>query len=337
MGCTKALGDRILVTGGAGFIGSHVVDALLDRGDDIVVFDNFHDYYDPKRKVANIAQNINNPSFNLVVGNIYDQPTLEHAFQMFPRINKIVHLAARAGVRASEEDPHGYALTNVLGTRVVLNMAREHMVENVVFASSSSVYGDTTKLPFSESDHLGKPLSPYAETKQKGEELCQKFSREDGVSVTCLRFFTVYGPRGRPDMAPYLFTDKIFTGAPILMYGEGTSTRDYTYVSDIVYGILAALDMPRPFEIFNLGNNTSVPLEELIRAIEDIVGKKANIVQTERAHSDVEHTCADISKAQTILGYAPRTPLRSGLENFFAWYKNFVVYDEKLRNSPKSI
>lgn len=331
------MGDRTLVTGGAGFIGSHVVDALLDRGDDVVVLDNFNDYYDPKRKVANIAQHTENPRLHLVVGNVYDQSTVSYAFKKFPRINKIVHLAARAGVRASQDDPQGYALTNVLGTRIVLNMAREHKVRNVVFASSSSVYGDTAKLPFSESDTLGKPLSPYAETKQKGEELCQNFSCEDDVPVTCLRFFTVYGPRGRPDMAPYLFTDKIFKGVPIVVYGDGTSTRDYTYVSDIVSGILATLDTSRPFEIFNLGNNMPVPLEELVSTIENIVGKKANIVQKKRVHSDVEHTCADISKAQTFLGYASHTSLRDGLENFFSWYKIFVMHDEKLLNSPKSI
>lgn len=319
MGFTRELEDKILVTGGAGFIGSHVVDALLARGEGVVVVDNFSSYYDPKRKFLNIAPHISHKNFHLAAGNIEDYSFLQTLFEKY-QIKRIVHLAAKAGVRPSIQDPVGYKIANIDGTLHLLELSKKYSIQNFIFASSSSVYGNSSKVPFSESDPADSPISPYAATKRMGEILCRTYSTLFHIPISCLRFFTVYGPRGRPDMAPYIFLDSISQGKKITLFGDGTSKRDYTYVSDIVSGILAALDTPRDFEIYNLGNSHMVSLKDFVSIVETTVGKKAFIESKDRFLGDVEITCADISKAEKLLGYHPHVSIEEGMRNFYSWY-----------------
>ncbi|MFH1406101.1 MAG: NAD-dependent epimerase/dehydratase family protein, partial [Nanoarchaeota archaeon] len=258
---------KILVTGGAGFIGSHVCDALLARGDIVICVDNFNDYYDPKTKEENIKHNFSNSNFRLFRIDILNQERLKEIFQQ-ERPDKVIHLAARAGVRPSIKDSHLYYDVNVKGTLNLLELAKEFKIKNFIFASSSSVYGNREKGPFSETDCVDFPISPYAATKKAGEELCYTYHHLYGLNVFCLRFFTVYGPRGRPDMAPLKFTKLVDKGQEIEVYGDGTSRRDYTYVSDIVKGVLAALDRGFGYEIFNLGGSNPMEVNYLISLIE---------------------------------------------------------------------
>lgn len=324
MGCIKALEGKILVTGGAGFIGSHVVDRLLERGEDVVVVDNFNSYYDPKRKFFNIASHVQKKNYVLAAGNVEDYSLMQNLFEKH-KIKKIIHLAAKAGVRASIQDPVGYKIANIDGTLNLLELAKKYTVENFVFGSSSSVYGNSMKLPFSEEDRVDEPISPYAATKRMGELLCRTYSHLFSLPVSCLRFFTVYGPRGRPDMAPYIFTDAVYHGKTLTLYGDGSTQRDYTFVSDIVSGIVAALDRPQSFEIYNLGNNTMVSLQEFVSVIEETVGKKAIVERKELFPGDVARTYANISKAQKMLGYTPKVSVREGMREFFSWYEKEVV------------
>ncbi|MSR86437.1 NAD-dependent epimerase/dehydratase family protein [Candidatus Woesearchaeota archaeon] len=310
---------KILVTGGAGFIGSHVVDALIERGEDVVLVDNFNSYYDPKRKFLNIAPHISHPHFHLAAGNVEDYSFMQALFEKH-NIQKVIHLAARAGVRPSIQDPVGYKIANIDGTLNLLELSKKYCVQNFVFASSSSVYGNSTKTPFSETDPADSPISPYAATKRMGELLCRTYNNLFHIPISCLRFFTVYGPRGRPDMAPYIFTDAVSQGKEITLFGNGTSKRDYTYVSDIVSGVIAALDTPLNFEIYNLGNNRMVSLKEFVSLVEDTVGKKALVISKDSFPGDVEITCADISKAEKLLGYHPRVPIEKGMKEFYSWY-----------------
>ncbi|MDZ4229487.1 MAG: GDP-mannose 4,6-dehydratase [Patescibacteria group bacterium] len=306
---------RVLVTGHAGFIGSHLTKKLLDLGFNVTGVDNYNDFYSPEIKKANVAAFGNHSNFKEYKLDILDLPKLERCFAVSkPEI--IIHLAARAGVRPSLKNPQLYHDVNVNGTKNLLDLAKKYQVKQFIFASSSSIYGNQTKVPFSETDKLGQPVSPYAQTKLAAEKLC----RDSGLPVTILRFFTVYGPAGRPDMAPYLFTQAILAGQPIIRYGDGSTKRDYTYIDDIVSGIVAALNRPLAYEIINLGNNQPVSLKDFIAAIETLTGKKAKIINKPRHPADVPLTYADISKAQKLLGWQPTTDLKTGLTKFIDWY-----------------
>jgi UDP-glucuronate 4-epimerase len=316
--------SKILVTGGAGFIGSHTTEALLDRGDDVVCLDNFNDYYSPQRKRANVAPLMGRPGYALVEGDIRDQDVLEALFQAH-RPTRVVHIAAMAGVRYSIQHPGLYESVNVRGTLNVLEMARRYDVENMVFASTSSIYGARQQVPFCEDDRVDWPVSPYAATKRACELLAYTYHHLHGLNFAALRFFTVYGPRGRPDMAPYLFTEAVFRGTELKMFGDGSSSRDYTYIEDIVQGIVSAIDRSLGYEIINLGNNRTVLLRDFIALVEDLVGRKANVVQHPMPPGDVPRTCADISKAQRLLGYDPQTSFEEGMACFVDWYRMVVA------------
>jgi UDP-glucuronate 4-epimerase len=327
---------KVLITGGAGFIGSHTTAALLARGDQVVCLDNFNDYYSPQRKRKNVAEFLDDIGYRLYEGDIRDGKRLEEAFSK-EKPHKVIHIAAMAGVRPSIERPSLYEEVNVKGTLNMLEAARRHQVTNFLFASSSSVYGGREKGPFSEDDPIARPISPYAATKAAGELLCHTYHHLYGLNVTCLRFFTVYGPKGRPDMAPYLFTRWVFEGAELKMFGDGTTSRDYTYIDDIVSGVLAALDADLSYEIINLGNSQTVVLRDFIALVEELVGKKAHIAQLPMQPGDVPRTCADISKARRLLGYDPRTPAEEGMKHFVAWYRREVLGEqaESKRREPK--
>lgn len=315
----------ILLTGCAGFIGSHTTKALLQKGYNVIGVDNLNDYYNPNWKQQNLDQfkHENNFTFNRL--DITDQKALEQIFKKQATqgepIQKTVHLAARAGVRASIEQPHLYQKVNVEGTLNLLELARQFEVPHFVFASTSSVYGNQKKIPFSETDPVNEPVSPYAATKKAAEMLCYTYSHLYQLQVTCLRFFTVYGPAGRPDMAPYLFTKAMLSDQPINKFGDGTTERDYTYIDDIVGGVVTAVEKPFKFEVINLGNNTPVSLNEFIATLEEITGKKAIINQMGMQPGDVEKTFADIAKAQKLLGYKPETSIKDGLAKFVEWYR----------------
>ena len=311
---------KILVTGGAGFIGSHLVERLLERGDEVVCLDDFNDSYDPAMKRANIAPVLANPSYALVEGDIRDRKVLR-GIAAHHKCKEIVHLAARAGVRASLKAPLLYEEVNCCGTLNLLEFAREHSVGRFIFGSSSSVYGARSEVPFSEEDRADRPISPYAATKRAGELLCHAWHHLYGINVTCLRFFTVYGPRQRPEMAIHRFTRKILRGEPIEVYGDGTSRRDYTYVDDILDGLVRAIDTPFPFEIINLGESRTVELGFLIAALEKSIGKKAVVKSLSDQPGDVPVTCADIRKARELLGYSPRVQVEEGVQRFVDWYR----------------
>ncbi len=316
--------ETVLVTGGAGFIGSHVCDALLKKEIKVICLDNFNNYYSPKRKKKNINHNLSNNNFNLIKADITNYNTLKKIFIKYSP-EKVVHLAARAGVRPSIENPFIYQDTNIKGTLNLLELSRQFKIKNFVFGSSSSVYGKNNKVPFSEEDNTDNSISPYAATKKAGEVLCYTYSHLYNMNISCLRFFTVYGPRGRPDMAPYLFTKNIMEEKPIKMFGDGSSKRDYTYVGDIVSGILSALEKNYRYEIINIGNSKSVALKDLIKTIEEITGKKAKIIREEMPKGDVPLTYADIKKAKKILGYSPSTSINKGIKEFIIWYKKEVM------------
>lgn len=309
----------VLVTGGAGFIGSHLVDKLIERGEEVICLDNFDPYYDPNLKKNNIRYNLNKKNFKLIEADVRDQKILWKVFEE-NKIEKIVHLAAKVGVRPSIEDPLVYEDVNVRGTLNLLEVCKKYKPENFIFGSSSSVYGDIKKFPARENDTLN-PISPYGVSKRTCELYCRTYSSLYGVPITCLRFFTVYGPRQRPDMAIHKFTRLMSEGREIEMYGDGSSKRDYTYIDDIVEGTLSALDKKFDFEIFNLGNSKSVELRRLISILEEKLGKKANIKRLPEQPGDVSITCADISKAERLLGYRPKTSIEEGIEKFVKWYE----------------
>jgi UDP-glucuronate 4-epimerase len=310
---------RVLVTGGAGFIGSHVCEHLLARGDAVIALDNFDDFYDPAIKRRNIADCLAHPGFELVEGDIRDADLLE----ALPRdgIDAVLHLAARAGVRPSIDSPSLYADVNLVGTTRLLEMVRRHRIRNFVFASSSSVYGERRDAPFRESDAVDQPVSPYAATKKAGELICHAFHRLGELDVACLRFFTVYGPRQRPEMAIHRFTSLIDAGEPVPVYGEGDAQRDFTYVDDIVQGVLAALDRNEGYRIYNLGHHRMVSIDELVAEIGAALGTEPRIRRLPAQPGDVSRTCADISRARELLGYEPRTPLEEGIARFVEWYR----------------
>jgi UDP-glucuronate 4-epimerase len=311
----------ILVTGGAGFVGSHLVEELLARGEQVVVLDDFNDYYDPASKERNLAAVAFRPELTLVRGNVAEPDAVEAAFAVAP-VRAVVHLAARAGVRPSLLDPLLYERTNVQGTMLLLDASRRAEVERFIFAGSSSVYGADTPVPFREDAPADRPISPYAATKRAAEMACHTYHHLYGLPVTCLRLFTVYGPRQRPDLAIHAFTRDILAAREIQIFGDGSSARDYTYVGDIVDGLLAALDRPEPFgyEIFNLGNSHPVVLRDLIRMLEAVLDRPAHVRYVGEQPGDVPLTYADITKARRLLAYSPRVPLAEGLARFAAWY-----------------
>ncbi len=308
---------RILVTGGAGFIGSHLVEKLLAAGHDIAIVDDFNDFYDPQIKHENIAAVSKDVRVHHV--DLRDNAAVRSLFHG-EKFDAIAHLAARAGVRPSILQPQLYYDTNVDGTLHLLDAARVTGVERFIFASSSSVYGACKTVPFSEDQPLTQTLSPYAATKIAGEFLCSTFSHLYQMRVVALRYFTVYGPRQRPDLAIHQFTRKIYAGQPIDQFGDGTTRRDYTYIDDIIQGTMAALDYQGPlFDVFNLGENDTIQLKDLIAAIENALGKKAKVNRLPEQPGDMPLTCADISKAKKLLNYNPTTRLQDGLPRFIDW------------------
>jgi UDP-glucuronate 4-epimerase len=308
---------KILVTGGAGFIGSHTSERLLARGDDVVVLDNFNDAYDPAIKRANAAAL---RKAKVVTGDIRDRELVAQLFQEH-RFDGVVHLAAMAGVRPSLLDPLHYEDVNMRGTITLLEEARRRPKLRFVFASSSSVYGARDKVPFSERDDIPHPVSPYAATKRAGELMCYTYHHLYGIPITCLRFFTVYGPRQRPEMAIAKFTKALIEGQPIPFFGDGSTRRDYTYVDDIVDGVVAALDRCVGYEIYNLGESATTSLSELVEGLAQAVGVSAVLDRQPNQPGDVPLTCADVSKAKALLGYEPRTPVAVGLARYVEWYR----------------
>lgn len=309
---------KILVTGGAGFIGSHICRRLLSGGHSVSVLDDFNDYYDPAIKRANVAGF--RGAVQVVEGDIRDAETVDALFAA-GNFEAVIHIAARAGVRPSVQDPQLYIDTNITGTHRLLEASRTYGVKKFLFASSSSVYGLSKTVPFSEDLALPQTLSPYAATKLAGEHLCGNYAHLFGLEVVCLRFFTVYGPGQRPDLAIHKFTEAIHKGFPIPQYGDGSTRRDYTYIDDIVEGVIQALAYKGPgFDIFNLGENQTITLSELIVEIERALGKKAVIERLPEQQGDMPLTSADISKARRLLGYNPQTKIAEGIPKFVAWY-----------------
>jgi len=304
---------NILLTGGAGFIGSHLLERLIARGDDVAVVDDFNDYYDPRIKRANLPRG----GFRLHERDIRDAAPL--VAQEKPDL--VVHLAARAGVRPSQRDPALYESVNIAGTLGLLEACRKAGVTRFVFASSSSVYGNAP-VPFREDNADLQPISFYGATKLMGEHYVRIYARLHGIHATCLRFFTAYGPRQRPDMAIHAFTAAVTQGREIPMFGDGTTERDYTYVSDIVQGVLAAIDHDEPYAVYNLGESRTIPLRRLIDLIGELVGKTPKIKALPEQPGDVSRTCASIALARQNLGYDPQVPIEAGLREFVAWYKS---------------
>jgi len=306
------------VTGGAGFIGSHLVEKLLACGHQVVILDDFNDFYDPQIKHANIAGFATDVAVHHV--DLRDSESVRNLFHR-EKIDVIAHLAARAGVRPSIQQPRLYYDTNVTGTLHLLEAARVTGVERFVFASSSSVYGASKTIPFSEDEHLTQTLSPYAATKVAGEFLCSTYSHLYNLRVVALRYFTVYGPRQRPDLAIHQFTRRIYAGQPIDQFGDGSTQRDYTYIDDIIQGTMAALEYDGPmYDVFNLGESQTIQLKDLILAIENTLKKKAKINRLAQQPGDMPRTYADISKAKKSLGYNPTTKLSEGLPKFVEWF-----------------
>ena len=311
---------NILVTGGAGFIGSHLVERLLVDGHRVTILDDLNDFYKPELKEANLrsVQAVGLVEFHH--GSICDRETVEHIMRC-DRPDAVIHLAARAGVRPSLENPLLYEEVNVRGLMVILEACKKSRVSKLVFASSSSVYGATNYIPFRETDSSYLPISPYAATKLAGEHICYTYSHLYDIKVVCLRFFTVYGPRQRPDLAIRKFAASIVAGTPITVFGDGTTGRDYTYIDDTVNGIIAGLGHDCRYDVFNLGNAHPISLNEMIQTIEQALGKRAVIRRLPLQPGDVHQTYADISKAARVLGYDPRTPFSAGIQKFVEWFR----------------
>jgi UDP-glucuronate 4-epimerase len=314
--------SSILVTGGAGFIGSHLCGRLLREGYTVICLDNFDSFYDPNIKIKNIegmGKKFPN-QFELITGDIRNYEHLTETFKK-NRIDSVVHLAARAGVRPSINNPLLYQDVNIRGTIVLLEACKEFGIKDFIFASSSSVYGENQRVPFSEEDLDIQPISPYGATKRAGELLCYSHHHLYGMNIACLRIFTAYGPRQRPEMAIHKFTRLIEQGENIPIYGDGSSRRDYTYIDDLIEGILAVMHHHKGFEIYNLGESQTTSLNELIRLIEEAFDKKANVEMLELQPGDVSITYADISKAERKLGYHPKIKIEEGIKRFVEWYK----------------
>jgi len=312
--------DTILITGGAGFIGSHLCEHLVAAGDNVVCFDNFNPGYSPEVKLSNLDGLRNQENFTLIEGDILDRAALNRAFLQF-QFTKVVHLAAKAGVRPSILDPASYADVNVRGTINVLEECIGHRtVGKIFFASSSSVYGNNKKLPFSETDSAVNPISPYAATKRAGELLCYTYHSLHGIPIVCCRFFTVYGPRQRPDMGIYKFVQAISEDREIVLYGDGRTSRDYTYIDDIIHGITGILDSSYQYDIVNLGESAGVSLRQLVAYLEEALGKKARTRYIPQSPGDVDVTFADIRNAKLRYQYNPQWPIKAGIEEFVKWF-----------------
>lgn len=312
---------RVLITGGAGFIAHHLATALLKRRQKVVALDNFNDFYDPELKWQNVRdlESMGMGAVNRV--DILDREGLHQVFER-EKPDAVVHLAAWAGVRPSLEKPSLYSDVNVTGTVNMLEMAKEHSVRCFVFGSSSSVYGGNSKVPFCEADPVDRPVSPYAATKKAGELLCHTYAHNFSMNITCLRFFTVYGPRQRPEMAIHKFARLIAEEKEVPIFGKGDSRRDYTYVEDIVSGILAALEVNPRFEILNLGESQTISLVEMVQHLQEALGVKARLRFLPDQPGDMQITFADISRARQILGYNPKTPFGEGIRLFANWFKS---------------
>jgi len=310
---------RIIVTGGAGFIGSHLTEALLERADQVAIIDDFNAFYDPGLKRENIEALRRKAPLTLFEADIRDKMKVDEAFASF-KPDAVCHLAARAGVRPSIEDPLLYEEVNCIGTLNLLEASRKTGVKNFVFASSSSVYGINSKVPFSEEDPITCPISPYATTKRAGELMCFTYSHLYGLPSTSLRFFTVYGERGRPDMAVAKFTKLINEAKEIQVYGDGTARRDFTYVKDIISGLIKSIDTQSRYEIVNLGGANTIEVNALIGLIEKALGKKADIRYMDPAPGDVPITYADVAKAKRLLGFSPAVRIDEGVERYVRWF-----------------
>jgi UDP-glucuronate 4-epimerase len=319
----------ILVTGAAGFIGSHVCEFFIAQGDERAGIDNFDNFYSKEIKQSNLSKLLKKEKFHFYEVDIRDKARLNSIFS-FRKIDTAIHLAAKAGVRPSIESIEEYYDVNVNGTVVLLECMRNNSVKKLVFASSSSVYGNNKKVPFSETDNVDNPISPYASTKKSAELLCHVYSHLYQFDITCLRFFTVFGPRQRPDLAIHKFTKLIDEKKPIPFYGDGSTARDYTYIADIVQGINCALKNIDGYKIYNLGESNVINLKDLVSLIEKVIGKKAIINQLPAQQGDVDITFANISKAKKEIGYNPKTDIESGIIKFVEWYHaNKQILDKK--------
>jgi len=318
---------KVLVTGGAGFIGSHVADYLLERGDDVVIVDEMNDYYDVRIKEANLQTILDKYGPNrlqIYRGDISDELFITRVFDK-ERPQWVCHMAARAGVRPSIQDPFVYIHSNIRGTTQLMELSHKYGVQNFCFASSSSVYGGSSSVYFSEEESVDNPVSPYAATKKACELLSYTYHHLYKLNVSALRFFTVYGPRGRPDMAPFKFVDRISRGLELQQFGDGSSSRDYTYIDDIVDGIVRALDRPHPYEVFNLGKGNGTSLKEFLDLVQKYTGKEALIKVMPDQPGDVPYTCADICKAKEMLGYRAKVSFEEGIQKTVAWYRDEYV------------
>ena len=315
---------RILITGCAGFIGSHLCEKFLVEGHHVIGIDNFDPYYDRSVKQRNMLAFINKPAFRFFESDLADKPSLEQNLEGI-QIDAIVHLAGKAGVRPSIEDPQGYIRANIVATQNILDLMKDHGIRKMAFASSSSVYGNTQQVPFSEQQEVNNPISPYAFSKKACELINYTYHALYGLDIINMRFFTVFGPRQRPDLAIHKFTRLILNQNEIPMFGDGSSSRDYTYVEDTVDGISRAVNYlfehRKVYEIVNLGNNQPVKLTDMIAAIEQATGQKANIRQLPMQAGDVDITFANIDKAQQLFGYQPRYSFNEGVKNFVDWYR----------------
>lgn len=320
------MAESILITGGAGFIGSHLAESLLREGHSITVLDNFNPFYDPSIKRQNIETHREFDDYSLIEGDIRNLDLIDNTFRTH-HFDEVIHLAAMAGVRPSIKNPVLYNEVNVAGTMNLLEACRKYGVKRFIFASSSSVYGDNRKVPYSEDDAVDNPISPYAMTKKAGELMAYTYHHLYGIKTACLRFFTVYGPRQRPEMAIHLFTDRIFNDQEIKMFGNGSSCRDYTYIDDIIDGIAGFRKCDFAYEIVNLGRSDTVKLSDLIAKIERISERKARIIREPFQPGDVIRTYADISKAKSMFGYNPSIDIDEGLKRFIKWYleKRMVI------------
>jgi len=321
---------KVLVTGGAGFVGSHVAEYLLNRGDDVVIVDEINDYYDVKIKMANLdhLRKVcpDQSRLSIYKGDICDEQFMLDVFER-ERPEWVCHMAARAGVRPSIQDPFIYIHSNIKGTTQLMELSHKFGVKNFVFASSSSVYGGSKSTYFSEEENVDNPVSPYAASKKACELLAYTYHHLYQLNITGLRFFTVYGPRGRPDMAPFKFIDRVSRGIELQKFGDGTSSRDYTYIDDIVDGVVRSIDRPHSYEVFNLGKGDGTSLNEFIAIVEKHVGKQANVKQLPDQPGDVPYTCADVQKAQQLLGYRSKVPFDEGIKRTVSWYKSAYEAD----------
>jgi len=311
---------NIAVTGGAGFIGSHLCEKLISLGSKIICIDDFDDFYNPAIKEDNISEVTGDNNFKLYRSDITSLEQMEKIFSE-NSIDMMIHLAARAGVRPSIQNPILYERVNILGTMNLLECCKKYNISKFIFASSSSVYGGNKKIPFSEEDNVDCPISPYAATKKAGELICHTYHNLYKISIFCFRFFNVYGPRQRPETAIHKFTRQILNGEDIEIYGDGSSSRDYTYIDDVISGILSGLDRIKGFEVINLGNSNTVKLIDLIRLIEITTGEKGQLKFVKNQPGDIFITYADIRKARKMLKYLPKTNIKEGLVKFVKWYK----------------